>query len=36
MDVRIGIFSYRILVGIREFQAKRGDSRRDRDDWIVL
>ena len=27
---------HRILVGIREFQAKSGESRRDRDGWIVL
>ena len=27
---------HRILVGIRKFQAKSGDSRRDRDGWIVL
>ena len=26
----------RILVGIRDFQAKSGESRRDRDGWIVL
>ena len=30
-------FSYpdRILVGIRDFQAKQGESRRDRDGWTV-
>ena len=28
--------SHRVLVGIRDFQAKSGESRRDRDGWIVL
>ena len=36
-DIKIGNFSYpdRILAGIQDFQAKSGESQRDRDSWTV-
>ena len=36
-DIKIGDFSYpdRILAGIEDFQAKSGESQRDRNGWTV-